>query len=268
MLAGAGHHGAGRRDPAGAARAAPRAAAARLRGAGGVPRQGGAAARRPSRAAAPNTGFGAGVDDVLGEIGRRVGGGKTSATLAERLVQAGYHDRRAAGGLHRRQGRAAGRRGCGVGAADPVASHRPEPSRQDHRWRCAAPGFLFFLPNLVVASRRASAAPKSAGTCPTRSTCSRSARPPAWAWTWRWNSVSDEVRAVSPTLADEMALTNLEIHLGARAWSRCATWPAAPAPTSCRRSSRCSCSPRRFGTSVVDALRTYANAMRETRSNT
>src|SRR5690606_7064279 len=30
-----------------------------------------------------------------------------------------------------------------------------------------------------------------------------------------WNAVSDEIRRVSPTLADEMALANLEMHLGA-----------------------------------------------------
>src|SRR5215211_4680366 len=35
-------------------------------------------------------------NDMLDEIGQRVGGGKASASLAETLLQAGYHDRRAA----------------------------------------------------------------------------------------------------------------------------------------------------------------------------
>src|SRR5688572_23600381 len=38
---------------------------------------------------------GGSFNDVLGEIGQRVSRGNTSSTLAEYLVQAGYHDRRA-----------------------------------------------------------------------------------------------------------------------------------------------------------------------------
>jgi tight adherence protein C len=81
-----------------------------------------------------------------------------------------------------------------------------------------------------------------------------------------WNSVSDEVRAVSPTLADEMALTNLEIHLGAPRVVAMRNMARRTGADELSSLVAVLVQSERFGTSVVDALRTYANAMRETRS--
>lgn len=81
-----------------------------------------------------------------------------------------------------------------------------------------------------------------------------------------WNAVADEIRQVSDTLADEMALTNLELHLGAsrtdalrRLADRTGADEVSALVTVLTQSER-------FGTSVSEALRTYAATMRETRS--
>jgi tight adherence protein C len=81
-----------------------------------------------------------------------------------------------------------------------------------------------------------------------------------------WNAVADEVRGVSTILADEMALANLEIHLG------------APRPVAMRHMAERTASDElsslvatmvqseRFGTSISEALRTFATSLREQRS--
>lgn len=81
-----------------------------------------------------------------------------------------------------------------------------------------------------------------------------------------WNAVADEIRQVSPTLADEMALTNLELHLGASridALKRLAERTGAEEMTTLVTVLSQS---QRFGTSMSDALQTFAAGMRETRS--
>jgi tight adherence protein C len=81
-----------------------------------------------------------------------------------------------------------------------------------------------------------------------------------------WNAVTDEFRPVSHILADEMALVNLEIHLGA---------PRADALRHMARRTGVDdissmvatlVQSERFGTSVSQALRAYAEAMRTERS--
>jgi len=80
------------------------------------------------------------------------------------------------------------------------------------------------------------------------------------------NSVTEEVRSVSNILADEMALTNLEIHLGA---SRAVAMRHMAQRTGADELSSLVAvlvQSERFGTSISDALRTYATSLRETRS--
>ncbi len=81
-----------------------------------------------------------------------------------------------------------------------------------------------------------------------------------------WNAVCDEFRGVSPILADDMALSNLEMHLGA---------PRADAMRNMARRTGVEdiasmvatlVQSEKFGTSVSQALRTYADAMRTERS--
>jgi tight adherence protein C len=79
-----------------------------------------------------------------------------------------------------------------------------------------------------------------------------------------WNSVAEEIRRVSPMLADEMELTNLEISLGA---SRAVAMRHMSERTGAADISSLVAllvQSERFGASIVDALRTFATTMRET----
>jgi len=81
-----------------------------------------------------------------------------------------------------------------------------------------------------------------------------------------WNSVSGEIRTVSAVLADEMALTNLEMHLGS---SRTAALRHMAQRTGAEDLSSLVAilvESERFGTSTGDALRTFAGSLREIRS--
>jgi tight adherence protein C len=81
-----------------------------------------------------------------------------------------------------------------------------------------------------------------------------------------WNAVADEFRSVSTTLADEMALATLEIQLGsprAEALRNMATRTSVQDISSLVSTLVQS---ERFGTSVSQALRAYADALRTERS--
>ena len=81
-----------------------------------------------------------------------------------------------------------------------------------------------------------------------------------------WNAVTDEIRRVCQPLADEMALTNLEMHLGV---SRAVAMRHMAQRTGADELSSLAAmlvQSDRFGTSVSDALRVYAQSMREDRS--
>ncbi len=81
-----------------------------------------------------------------------------------------------------------------------------------------------------------------------------------------WNSVADEVRRVSTVLADEMALTNLEMHLGA---SRTVAMRHMVDRTGAEELGSLVAvliQSERFGTSMAEALKVFASTMREARS--
>jgi tight adherence protein C len=81
-----------------------------------------------------------------------------------------------------------------------------------------------------------------------------------------WNMVTDEIAQVSRILADEMALTNLEIHLGL---PRNAAMTNLSDRTGVREIGMLSSvlvQSERFGTDVAEALRAFAESMRQERS--
>ncbi|MHC4562276.1 MAG: type II secretion system F family protein [Planctomycetota bacterium] len=81
-----------------------------------------------------------------------------------------------------------------------------------------------------------------------------------------WNMVTDEITQVSRILADEMALTNLEIHLGL---PRNAAMTNLSDRTGVREIGMLSSvlvQSERFGTDVAEALRAFAESMRQERS--
>jgi tight adherence protein C len=81
-----------------------------------------------------------------------------------------------------------------------------------------------------------------------------------------WNSVCDEFRGVSAILADEMALSNLEMHLGAPRADAMRNMAKRTGVEDISSLVATLVQSERFGTSVSQALRTYADAMRQERS--
>lgn len=81
-----------------------------------------------------------------------------------------------------------------------------------------------------------------------------------------WNAVAEEARPVSPLLADEMALTNLEIHLGEERGEALRHMAERTGATELSSLVAVLVQSERFGTSVSQALRVFAASMRETRS--
>jgi len=81
-----------------------------------------------------------------------------------------------------------------------------------------------------------------------------------------WNAVSDEFRGVSAILADEMALSNLEMHLGAPRADAMRNMAQRTGVEDINSLVGTLVQSERFGTSVSQALRTYADAIRTERS--
>jgi tight adherence protein C len=81
-----------------------------------------------------------------------------------------------------------------------------------------------------------------------------------------WNAVADEIRPVSPVLADEMALANLEMHLGADRSEALRHMAERTRSDDLSSLVGTLVQSERFGTSISDALQTFATSMREARS--
>ena len=81
-----------------------------------------------------------------------------------------------------------------------------------------------------------------------------------------WNSVADEIRTVSDIMADEMALTMLESQLGAPRTVAMRHMAERTGAQELASLVALLVQSDRFGTSIAEALRTFANSMRETRS--
>lgn len=81
-----------------------------------------------------------------------------------------------------------------------------------------------------------------------------------------WNAATDEIRGVCPVLGDEMALTNLEIHLGEERGSAIRHMAQRTGVTELLSLVAVLVQSERFGTTVSEALRVFAQSMRETRS--
>ncbi|USN98238.1 MAG: type II secretion system F family protein [Phycisphaeraceae bacterium] len=81
-----------------------------------------------------------------------------------------------------------------------------------------------------------------------------------------WNATAEEMREASQALADEMALVNLEMLLGARRPEALKNMANRSGADDLASLSSIISQADRFGTSMADALRTFAETMRETRS--
>lgn len=80
-----------------------------------------------------------------------------------------------------------------------------------------------------------------------------------------WNAAADEFKGVSPLLAEEMELTNLEMHLGADRSVAMRNMAKRTGSDDLTSLVSVLVQSERFGTSVGDALEVFAQSMREIR---
>jgi tight adherence protein C len=206
---------------------------------------------------------GLGVTDVIANVGSVVSSGKSSKNLREQLTQAGYHSPNAAAVYI---GVKILLLICGLtGGAALVLS--TSLSTNDKLLIVGAAAIVPFLtPNAIVAShcraRRRSIRRNLPDAVDLLEICTSAGMGIDQAW----NAVAERVREVNPNLADEMALTNLEIHLGASrvdAMRHMATRTGAEELSSLVAVLVQS---ERFGTSLSEAFQEFSRYMRESRS--
>ena len=125
---------------------------------------------------------------------------------------------------------------------------------------------LFFLPNIVVDTHRKRRRDEIRRHLPDAIDLLEISISAGMGLDQAWNAVTAELHSVSTILADEMALTNLEMHLAhRRGLSRCVTWPTGPRPTNWPVLVAVMVQSERFGASMSDAMRTFASSMRVAR---
>ena len=123
-----------------------------------------------------------------------------------------------------------------------------------------------FLPNILVSIRRRARCDEVERALPDAIDLLEICVGAGMGLDMAWNAVADEIRRVSTVLADEMTLTNVEIHLGTP--RNVAMKNMAERTDADELSSLASVlgQSAEFGTSVSDALRTFAASMREIRT--
>jgi tight adherence protein C len=124
---------------------------------------------------------------------------------------------------------------------------------------------MFFLPNLAVGLRRDKRRAEVKKVLPDAVDMLEICVSSGMGIDAAWTAVGDEIRRVSPTFADEMELTNLEVSLGvprAMAMRHMADRTGAEDLSSLVALLVQS---ERFGAGIIEALTTFAKTMRETR---
>lgn len=125
---------------------------------------------------------------------------------------------------------------------------------------------LFFLPNLVVYARRSARRGEIRRHLPDVVDLLEICVSAGMGLDMAWNAVSDEIRNVSNVMADEMALTMLETQLGAPRTVAMRHMAERTGADELASLVALLVQSDRFGTSVAEALRTFATSMREARS--
>jgi len=202
--------------------------------------------------------------DVVQRLGSTLSGSKgASSQLKQQLIQAGYHE---PGAPSIYIGSKLLLLAAGFGASASTLLPLPIPLHYKVLGIAMASVLLSFLPNFYVSVRRSKrrldVQIHLADAVDLLEICVSS----GMGLDMAWNSVSDEVRRVSTTLADEMALTNLEIHLGAQRAQAMRNMAYRTGAEEISSLVATIVQSDRFGTSIADALRVFATSMREQRS--
>jgi tight adherence protein C len=200
---------------------------------------------------------------MLNSIGTRVSSGRYSQTLRANLARAGYHHNQAPAIF---LGAKMVLMAAGVAASILVLVSLSVPLVLKLVVLGAVVSVMFFLPNVVVFLRKRRRAADIANHLPDAIDLLEVCVSAGMGLDMAWNSVSEEISRVSGDLGDEMALTNLEMHLGESRIQAMKHMAVRTGATELGSLSAVLAQSERFGTSVSEALRTFAGSMREERS--
>jgi tight adherence protein C len=204
------------------------------------------------------------VVDALSNLAARLATGKPSTHLREVLAQAGYHAANAASvylGLKMILFFV----GLALGLVGMWMVELPTTNRL--AGAAAAGLLLFFVPNLVVSSRHRRRRQEVRSHLPDALDLLEVCVSAGMGTDMAWNAVADEIRRVSPVLADEMALANLEMHLGAHRAEAMRHMAQRTGEQDLDSLAAILVQSERLGTSISDALEAFATSMREARKH-
>ncbi|KKL83643.1 hypothetical protein LCGC14_1972680 [marine sediment metagenome] len=200
---------------------------------------------------------------ALGNIGKMFSVGSPSTSLRQELINAGFHGRSAPGVyLGAKQFMLV----VGLGGCLALVYRTGMPIHLKVLIVLMGAGLMFFVPNIFVRSRRRKRTVDVRHHLPDVVDLLEICVASGMGLDMAWNSVAEEIRRVSTILADEMALTNLEMHLGA---------PRATAMRHMAERTQVAelsslvallVQSDRFGTSIRETLKTFAHSMREERT--
>ena len=195
-------------------------------------------------------------------LGEAVSKGKTSRNLREELAAAGFHNQSAAAIYM-------GTKLIMLIAGAVTLSLLIIPSDIAFAMKLTmivgGSALMFFIPNLAVGIRRDKRRAEVKKVLPDAVDMLEICVSSGMGIDAAWTAVGDEIRRVSPTFADEMELTNLEVSLGvprAVAMRHMADRTGAEDLSSLVALLVQS---ERFGAGIIEALTTFAKTMRETR---
>lgn len=215
--------------------------------------------------AAGDQAIGPRLEGYLGRVGKAVSSGGVSHSLQEELALAGYH------------GDAAPMIYLGakillaaVGIAGTGAFVLPLEMTLTLK-TCivgVGTGMLFFLPNIVLSVRRSQRRAQVRVGLPDAVDLLEICVSAGMGLDMAWNVVAGEIRRVAPVLADEMTLTNLEIHLGAPRIEAMRHLSERTGVEEISSLVAVLIQSERFGTSIAEALRVFSVSMRQIRAST
>jgi len=201
---------------------------------------------------------------AVGRVGDVAALGKPSSALKEQLARAGFFHRSAAS---RYLGIKALCFIIGLALSVVTATLLDLHLAAEAYIAALIPVVTFFIPNLVVRARRNARSANVRLHLPDVVDLLEICVTAGMGLDAAWSAVSDEIRGVSPVLGDEMSLTMLEMQLGASRTVAMRHMAERTGATELRALVALLIQSDRFGTSLAEALRTFARSMRETRSH-
>ena len=213
-------------------------------------------------------GASAGIARGLTNVGRTVSLGPVSSRLKAHLAKAGYHSDSAAMTYMGTKLMLLVFAGTLTAALVlPLTLPAPFGSVYFKAYLVVMAAVLFFfIPNLVISSRRRKRSTEIKNQLPNAIDLLEVCVSAGMGLDMAWNAVSDEIRHVSATIADEMALVNLEMQLGIPRTDALRNMAERTGAAELSSLVALLVQSDRFGTSIADALRTYASSMRDQRS--